>query len=406
MSFYTSVLRFFGVGQLANPESGAQQSGPATRSTESGIVVSDERAMQVSAVWSCVRLISETVASLPLGFYRTVGDDRERLERSHPVVDLFYRKPNAMMTAQEFREAMTCQLSLWGDAYAKIEWLGDRPVSLIPLKPEGVTPVRVGGEITYHVATGAGITVLAKRSVLHLKGFGTDGIVGLSPLAYARQVLGVTVSADKYASKSFANGGRPGGVLTLDRFLEPKQRELVRDLYSNLSATAENAGQLWVLEGGMKYESISIPPDDMQMLQSRQFQLGEIARIFRVPSHLINDTEKSTSWGSGIEQLNLGFLQYTLRPYLTRWESVLRDSLLSSTDREVVVIEHNVEGLLRADSAARANFYAQMAQNGLMSRNEIRRKENLPAVVGGDALTAQVNLAPLDKLGESNAAQI
>ena len=194
--------------------------------------------------------------------------------------------------------------------------------------------------------------------------------------------------------------------MTLDRFLEPKQRELVRDLYSNLSATAENAGQLWVLEGGMKYESISIPPDDMQMLQSRQFQLGEIARIFRVPSHLINDTEKSTSWGSGIEQLNLGFLQYTLRPYLTRWESVLRDSLLSSTDREVVVIEHNVEGLLRADSAARANFYAQMAQNGLMSRNEIRRKENLPAVVGGDALTAQVNLAPLDKLGESNAAQI
>lgn len=399
MSFYTSVLRFFGVGQLANPESGAQQSGPTTRGTESGIVVSDERAMQVAAVWSCVRLIAETVASLPLGFYRTEGDDRAKLERSHPLVELFGRKPNAMMTAQEFREAMTCQLALWGNAYALIDWIGDRPVALTPLKPECVTPMRAGSMVTYHVATGSGVTVLAKRSVFHLKGFGTDGIIGLSPLAYARQVLGVTVSADKYASKSFANGGRPGGVLTLDRFLEPKQRELVRDLYSNLSATADNAGQLWVLEGGMKYESISIPPDDMQMLQSRQFQLGEIARIFRVPSHLINDTEKSTSWGSGIEQLNLGFLQYTLRPYLTRWECVLRDCLLTPVERDTLVVEHNVEGLLRADSAARASFYAQMAQNGLMSRNEIRRKENLPAAIGADALTAQVNLAPLDKLG-------
>lgn len=406
MSFYTTVLRFFGVGQLANSDTGAQQSGPATRSTESGIVVSDERAMQVAAVWSCVRLIAETVASLPLGFYRTTEDDRDKLESSHPLVTLFARRPNAMMTPQEFREAMTCQLALWGNAYAKIEWIGNRPVSLTPLKPEGVTPVRTGGELTYHVATGSGVAVYAKKSILHLKGFGPDGVVGLSPLAYARQVLGVTVSADKYASKSFANGGRPGGVLTLDRFLEPKQRELVRTLYSDLSATAENAGQLWVLEGGMKYESISIPPDDMQMLESRQFQLGEIARIFRVPSHLINDTEKSTSWGSGIEQLNLGFLQYTLRPYLTRWEAVIRDSLLDPIDKEVIVAEHNVEGLLRADSAARASFYGQMAQNGLMTRNEIRRKENLPAIVGGDALTAQTNLAPLDKLGESNAPKM
>ncbi len=406
MSFYTSVLRFFGVGQLANPESGAQQSGPATRSTESGIVVSDERALQVAAVWSCVRLIAETVASLPLGFYRTAeGDDRVKLERSHPLVDLFSRKPNGMMTPQEFREAMTCQLALWGNAYARIDWIGERPVALTPIKPEAVTPVRMNGEITYHYATDKGVAVLAQKSVMHLKGFGTDGVIGLSPLSYARNVLGLTVSADKYAASNFANGGRPGGVLSLDRFLDPKQRELVRELYSNLSATADNAGKLWVLEGGMKYESISIPPDDMQMLESRQFQLGEIARIFRVPSHLINDSEKSTSWGSGIEQLNIAFLQYTLRPYLTRWESVIRDSLLTPVERETVVAEHNVEGLLRADSAARANFYAQMAQNGLMTRNEIRRKENLPWIDGADDLTAQVNLAPLDKLGESNASQ-
>ncbi len=406
MSFYTSVLRFFGVGQLANPESGAQQSGPTTRGTESGIVVSDERALQVAAVWSCVRLIAETVASLPLGFFRTVDDDRVSLERSHPLVELLSRSPNLMMTSQEFREAMTCQLALWGNAYARIEWLGDRPVSMIPMKPEHVTPVRIGGELTYHYSTDKGVAVLAKKSVFHLKGFGTDGVIGLSPLAYARNVLGVTVSADKYAAASFANGGRPGGVLMLDRFLDPKQRELVRELYSNISATADNAGKMWVLEGGMKYESISIPPDDMQMLQSREFQLGEIARIFRVPSHLINDTAKSTSWGSGIEQQNLGFLQYTLRPYLTRWESVIKDALLSPIDRDSVVIEHNVEGLLRADSAARAQFYSGMVQNGLMTRNEVRRLENWPSVSGADALTAQTNLAPLANLGESNAPEV
>lgn len=399
MNLFSSALRFFGLGKLASPDKGAQVAGDSTRGTEAGIVVSDERAMQVSAVWSCVRLLAETVASLPLGLYRSDGNDRKPLEQNHPLYELLRRRPNLMMTPQEFREAMTCQLALWGNAYALISWIGDRPVQLTPMKPESVTPMRDGGEVTYHVATDKGITVLARKSVLHLKGFGTSGTVGLSPLAHARNVLGLTVSADKYAAASFANGGRPGGVLTLDRFLDAKQRETVRQLYGNLSATADNAGKLWVLEGGMKYESISIPPDDMQMLQSRQFQLGEIARIFRVPSHLINDTEKSTSWGTGIEQLNIGFLTYTLRPYLTRWESVLRDALISPEERDAIVIEHNVEGLLRADSQARASFYATMVQNGIMTRNQVRRLENWPAEPGADELTAQTNLAPLGKLG-------
>lgn len=404
MNLFSSVLRVFGLGKLANPEVGAQHSGPTSRGTEADIVVSDERALQVSAVWSCVRLIAETVGSLPLGFYRTVeGGDRQPLERTHPVVELFARRPNAMMTPQEFREAMTCQLALWGNGYARIEWVGERPVALVPLMPEHVTPMRLNGEVTYHYTTPRGVEVLAKRSVFHLKGFGADGVVGLSPLSYARNTLGLSVSADKAASKMFANGGRPGGVLMLDRFLDPKQRELVRELYSNLSATADNAGKLWVLEGGMKYEGIGIPPDDMQMLESRAFQLSEIARFFRVPSHLINDTEKSTSWGTGIEQLNIGFLTYTLRPYLTRWEAVIRDALLSPVDRQVVVVEHNVEGLLRADSAARANLYSTMVQNGLMSRNEVRRLENLPksSEANADALTVQTNLAPIDKLGQT-----
>jgi HK97 family phage portal protein len=181
--------------------------------------------------------------------------------------------------------------------------------------------------------------------------------------------------------------------MTVDRILTTEQRDKLREIYEGLDANS-----LWVLEGGTGYQQMSLPPDDMQMLESRQFQLADIARFFRVPSHMINDTSNTTSWGSGIEQLNLGFLTYTLRPYLTRWESAVSHSLLSRTDRRKYFVEHNVEGLLRADSAARSNFYATAAQNGWMSRNEIRRKENLPPVDGADELTVQVNLTPVDQL--------
>jgi HK97 family phage portal protein len=197
----------------------------------------------------------------------------------------------------------------------------------------------------------------------------------------------------------------------LSQFLNKEQRDQARKIYSDITAGAENATNSWVLEGGAKYEAIDIPPDDLQMLESRQFQLAEIARFFRVPSHLINDSEKSTTWGSGLEQLNLAFLQYTLNPYLRQWESVISDSLLTAPDKRRVIVEHNVEGLLRADSAGRAQFYSTMAQNGLMTRNEIRRKENLPPKTGGDELTVQVNLAPVGSLpsatgGASNAPQV
>jgi phage portal protein BeeE len=234
--------------------------------------------------------------------------------------------------------------------------------------------------------------------------------IGLSPLAMARHALGLTIAAERYSAGAFRNGGRPVGTLNFSQFLNKEQRDQARKIYSDITAGAENSTNSWVLEGGAKYEAIDIPPDDLQMLQSRQFQLAEIARFFRVPSHLINDSEKSTTWGSGLEQLNLAFLQYTLNPYLRQWESVITDSLLTAPDKRKVIVEHNVEGLLRADSAGRAQFYAQMAQNGLMTRNEIRRKENLPPKKGGDELTVQVNLAPVGSLpsatgGAPNAPQ-
>jgi len=396
----SAFWRALGWGGISNKETGEQRSEPGTRSSESGIVVSDERAMQVSAVWSCARLITETVGSLPLGVFERTEDGREAIE-NHYLYELFRVSPNSMMTPQEFREAMTLQLVLWGNAYAKIDWAGKRPLSLTPMRPDCMTVVRGDGGLTYHYKTDKGVHVFNKANILHLKGFSVDGIVGLSTLGYASHVLGLTVSSDKYAAKSFSSGGRPVGVLTTDKLLTTDQRTQLRDIYGNINA--DDSDGTWVLEAGLQYQAITIPPGDMQMLQSRQFQLAEIARIFRVPSYLINDTEKSTSWGTGIEQQNIGFLTYTLRPYLSRWESAISDSLLDRAGRRKYIVSHNVEGLLRADSAARSALYASAAQNAWMTRNEIRQKENLPPKEGGDELTVQVNMTPLQDLPKVQA---
>jgi len=389
--------RWFGSGGLTNPDEGPHVSGPTSTKTESGLNLSDERAMQLSAVWSCVRLITETVGSLPLGVYERTADGRVAIDDpKDPLYNLFHIAPNAFMTPLEFREALTLQLALWGNGYAYIErTAGGRPVSLTPLHPAQMTPVKEAGTVTYHYQTGKGEMIFAKDSIFHLKGMSVDGVVGLSPIAYARNTMGISASADQFASKSFASGGRPSGVLKVDRVLSDTQREQLRGIYENI--TVSDTG-LWVLEGGTSYEAIDVPPDDMQMLESRQFQLSDIARFFRVPSHMINDTTATTSWGSGIEQLNLGFLTYTLRPYLTRWESEISDALLDRASRRKYFAEHNVEGLLRADSAGRAAFYSTAAQNGWLTRNEMRRKENVPPVDGADELTVQVNLTPVDEL--------
>ncbi len=403
MNLFSRILALFGVGGLANPSTGAQHSGPTTRSSESGVVVGDDRAMAVSAVWSCVRLIAETVGSLPLHTFERAGDERRRIDDSNHYLNTLLRwRPNQEMSGLEFREAMTTQLALWGNAYAAIDRLDDgTPARLTPLRPEHVTPVRDETGLRYEYSTSKGVVVFGAPSVLHLKGFGTEGIIGLSPLAYARQSLGLSVSADLYAAKSFKDGGRPDGVLRYDKFLTDQQRKKLREVYGNVGAIGED-GRMMILELGLEFQPISIPPDQLQMLASRQFQIGEIARYFRVPLHLIMDTTGSTSWGTGIEQLTLGFLIYTLRPYLRRWESAVSDKLVPTADRGRVFVEHQVEGLLRADAKTRSEFWSRMAQNGLMTRNEIRQRENLPRIDGADALTVQTNLTPVDQLEAVN----
>jgi HK97 family phage portal protein len=391
--------RIFGGGALSNTEEGPQLAGPTTYQTESGIVLTDERALGISAVWSCVRLISETVGSLPVGVFERTDSGRQSIT-DHHLYRLFREAPNDLMTPMAFREAMTMQLCLWGNAYAHIERDSKGvPYSLTPLRADRVTPTLEAGTKTYHYERKKGVHIFAKESIFHLIGFGVEGVVGLSPLDNARNTFGVSASADKYASKAFSSNGRPPGFISIDKVLTDTQRKQLQEMYRQSSVDESTT---WVFEAGTKYNPISLPPDALQMLQSRAFQLSEVARIFRVPSFLINDTEKSTSWGTGLEQTNLAFLTYTLRPYLSRWESTIADSLLTKTERRRYFVEHNVEGLLRADSAARAAFYSSGLQNGWTTVNEVRRRENLEPIAGGDEAHVQSNMTLLELLGQMN----
>ena len=306
---------------------------------DSGVTFNDTRAMQIAAVWSCVRLLAEATATLPLPLYKRESNGGRIRATDHPAYALMADAPNAYMTALEFREAMLAQIALYGNAYAHIVRNGaGTPFALFPLRADRMEVIRlpdgssayvynVDAQSTFIDAAGlyqtnnivnAQKVVLAADSVFHIKGFGTDGYVGYSPLAFAANTLGLTVAAERYASKFFAGGGKPSGVLMLDRVLTKQQRSDIRASFAGMAQT--ELGSMFVLEASMKYQPISIAPGEAQLLDSRHFEVLEIARYFRVPPHLIFDMERSTTWGAGLEQQNMAFLQYSLMPYLKRWE--------------------------------------------------------------------------------------
>lgn len=398
-TIWKRVASFFSGKRL--PKRGAQDTDPDGGITSSsGVVVSDDRALQISAVWACIRLVVETVGSLPGGVFEESNGVSTRIHDNQ--LSRLMRQPNRYMNAVDFFEAMTANLTMQGNAYAVIERNAvGQPSSLWPLYASAmVVDYLDDGSIVYKYSDGKNVMVYAPESILHVKGFGLNGLVGLAPLAYARQSIGLSIAAETYGAKFFANGARPGGVLMIDKVLKPEQRAAVKKNFSDMHEGSSNAHRLHVLEANMKYQQMSIPPEDAQMLETRRFQVEDIARFFRVPSFLINDTAKTTSWGKGLEQQNLAFLAYSLRPYLTRWEQAINSKLVLPKDRAKTRFKFDLEDLLRGDSQARASYYGQMTQNGLMTRNEARAKENLPPMPGGDQLTAQVNLAPLEQLGQ------
>lgn len=364
--------------------------------TAAGKVVTPESALQIAAFWACVRLLSETVGTLPMMLYSTATDGSRTLATNDPLYELLHHAPNSDMTAVEFWEGVTLALCLGGNSYARKHRMGKRLVALEPLPFDRIQVRRNGsGAREYVHAAPKGRKVYSEDDIFHVRGFGPAGDTGLSPVSFARQTLGTSMAADELAGSIFAEGARFSGIITSDQVLDAEQRVQVQENLLEPFMGQKGAGGMMVLEAGFKYQPVSMTPEDSQFLETRSFQVEEVCRWFRVPPFMVGHTEKSTSWGSGIEQQLIGFLTFSLRPYLSRIEQSIRRSLIAPERRASLKPEFKVEGLLRTDSAARSRFYAVMVMNGIMTRNEVRRLENLPPVEGGDELTVQAQNVPL-----------
>ena len=384
-------------------------------STTSGKRVNERTSMQMTAVYSCVRILSEAVASLPLNVYRYTDNGGKEKAIDHSLFHLLHDEPNPEMSSFIFRETLMTHLLLWGNAYAQIIRNGKGEViALYPLMPDRMSVDRdKNGQLYYKYTKNnddaltmeSGSVYLSPSDVLHIPGLGFDGLVGYSPIAMAKNAIGLAIAAEEYGSKFYANGAAPSGILEHPGTLKDPAR--VRDSWNATFGGSSNSNKVAVLEEGMKYTPISIAPNEAQFLETRKFQINEIARIFRVPPHMLADLEKSSF--SNIEQQSLEFVKYTLDPWVIRWEQALYRALLSEEEKKTVFFKFNVEGLLRGDYASRMNGYATARQNGWMSANDIRELENLdriPAELGGDLYLVNGNMLPLNSAGAAYANRI
>ncbi|WP_413709146.1 phage portal protein [Rhizobium sp. Rhizsp82] len=393
MSFKTWIGRKFG---LANVEPWTAFYGG---SSAAGKAVTDHTALNLATVWACVRLNSEAVASLPLQLFEKDGKGG-RNPVDHPLGEIISDSPNSEQTALEFWGAIAAWMLVRGNGYAEIDRTGGRinALNLLPADQVDVSRDQYD-ELRYRFSDRGKAYDLPAESVLHVRGFGFGGDLGLSAVRFGVQTLGAAIAADETAAKTFANGAMPSGVLSTDQEIDDEQREQLSSLLKQYAAST-NAGKIMVLESGLKFEKLSLDPQAVQMLETRRFNTEEIARWFGTPPIIIGHASQGqTMWGSGIEQLILQWLLTGLNPLLTRIEKRVRKQLLSPADRRRLYPEFNREGLLQADSAAKMTFLSGAVQNALMTRNEARAKLNLPAMAGGDTLTAQVNLAPISTLG-------
>lgn len=374
----------------------------------SGKQVTERSAMQMTAVYSCVRILSEAVAGLPLHLYRYKEGGGKEKAIDLPLYRLMHDEPNPEMSSFVFRETLMTHLLLWGNAYAQIIRNGKGEViALYPLMPNKMRVERdENGSLYYEYIhssdeadTMKNTTVrLTPYNVLHIPGLGFDGLVGYSPIAMAKNAIGMAIACEEYGAKFFANGAAPSGVLEHPGVIKDPQK--VREAWQSQFGGSQNANKIAVLEEGMKYTPISISPEQAQFLETRKFQINEIARIFRVPPHMVGDLERSSF--SNIEQQSLEFVKYTLDPWVMRWEQSLSRALFTEEEKKTLFFKFNVEGLLRGDYQSRMNGYATARQNGWMSANDIRELENMdkiPAEQGGDLYLINGSMLPMQNAG-------
>jgi len=396
MSWVSRMAGWFG---MSGPtvSVGSQSNAPSAYATSPAKPVTFDTAMQISAFWASVRLISETIACLPVMLYRVDAAAKVR-DQQHWLWQLLAYKPNRYQTRIEFFETLVLNLCTWGNAYARITRSGNEVVSLIPMMSAQVeTQLLKDGSIIhlYNRPDGA-LEVLAEESVWHIKLFG-NGIVGMSPLAHARNALGIAQAAEDRVSSVFRNGAKPSGVLMVDHALSKAQRDVIRASFAELAEG--NNDSLIVLDKFMKYEQVSMSPQDVELLSSRRFQLEDIARFMGVPSVLINDTSQSTVWGSGIQQLIEGSYKLNFRPYLERIELSALVHLLPRADRAKYELEFDFDSLLRMDAAARMTANQVGINSGQITPNEARASEGRAAMPGGDVLLIQGAMVPVVQSG-------
>lgn len=377
--------------------------------TTSGKPVNERTAMQTTAVYACVRILAEAVASLPLHVYEYQDDGGKKLVHDHPLYYLLHDEPNPEMTSFVFRETLMSHLLIWGNAYAQIIRDGaGRVLGLYPLLPDKMDVQRDDrGNIYYVYSRNSdenpmfkeyGDIRLKAEDVLHIPGLGFDGLVGYSPIAMAKNAVGMTLACEEYGASFFANGANPGGVLEHPGVLKDPSK--VRESWNSVYRGVNNAHKIAVLEEGMKYQQIGIPPEEAQFLETRKFQINEIARLYRIPPHMVGDLDKSSF--SNIEQQSLEFVKYTLDPWVIRWEQSLQRSLLLPREKGKYFIKLNVDGLLRGDYQSRMNGYAVGRQNGWFSANDIREMENMnpiPDEQGGNLYLINGAMTKLEDAG-------
>jgi len=350
----------------------------AGRNTATGVSITEKTALQSVAVFACVRILSETLASIPLPLYRRITPRSKRRAYEHPLYSLLHDAPNPEMTSFNFREALMAHLVLWGNAYAEIDWDMDkgRPRALWPLLPNKMRVKREKDGLYYYYRLPDGQEIILPAiKVLHIPGLGFDGMMGYSPIHMAREAIGLSLATEEFGARFFGNGAKPGGVLEHPGKLGTSAQDNLRKSWNEMHQGLSNQHRIAILEEGMKYHQVGIPPEDAQFLETRKFQRSEIASFFHIPPHMIGDLEHATF--SNIEHQGIEFVVYTMRPWFVRWEQVISKKLLWPDERKDYFAEFLVEGLLRGDVESRYKAYSVGRQWGWLSANDVRELENM-----------------------------
>lgn len=363
--------------------------------SSSGIDVNKDTAISFTAVWSAVKLLSESIAGLPIQVFKREGDKKE-LDRENSNYNLLHSEPNPWMSSNAFHQAMAANVLLSGNAYATIhrDQTGD-PKWLEIIDPQKVT-VSIKN-LKWYTIEGMD-NKIPDRNMIHVMGLSFDGLIGKDVISICSESIGLGLAAEKFGAKFFGSGANMTGVLEYPLALSPDQRDNLSKSWDKKHAGLDNSGGTAVLEGGMKYNRIGIPPEQAQFILTRQFQVTEVARLWNIPPHMIGDLLRSTN--NNIEQQSIEFVQYALMPWIKRFEQEYNRKLFRESDKGKYYVEFNVQGLLRGDAVARAEYYTKMWGIGNLSNNEIRGLENKNPVENGDKHFVPLNMIPVENIGK------